>query len=470
MQHVYSSLRLDKQQGAVLVVMLVVMIVGTTTIVVSALNSWALKLEQLKKNSEVLAQAKEALIGYAVSVRIDFNSCLVAGNNCKRLGDLPCPDRDGDGVAENSCGDAGGSVQTYRLGRLPWKTLGLPNLRDSSGEQLWYSVSNSFKNNTRTACTSPGLVGCLNSDTHGTITIRDASGNIVNDGNTMSGAIAVVIAPGSVITRQGETTLQDRSAGGMNTSTNYLDTATIGAITEDNADFTDSNSTNGFIQGPIKDASGNIIVNDQILIVSQDNIMQPIQKRVAAEVRQCLNGYASAVQNRGRYPWASRVRPTSSPSYGDRTDYVFGRVPDTPFNDTSEDSGYQMLDVWTADCNINPVSGWWLDWKELVFYGLADAYKPISPISTPAANACDTVGACLKVTPPSAVSNKRFVVIVAGKVVPGQVRVIDTDKGTFSNYLELPNPNPVYTGIPPTPTSFTQAVPSTSFNDTVVFQ
>jgi hypothetical protein len=473
-----KPLRIDptiatKQRGAVLMVMLVIMIVGTAAFLVSALNSWSLKIEHERKNSEVLAQARDALIGYAASVQVDFSVCGMSGNNCARIGDLPCPDKTGNGIAANSCGDAGGSNQGLRLGRLPWKTLGLPDLRDASGEQLWYAVSNNYKEKNRTVCTSPGLAGCLNSDTQGTITVRGTDGSVINDGSTMSGVVAVVIAPGSVLTRQDGTTLQDRSPGGMNLSTNYLDIATIGTITEDNADFIDGDSTNGFIQGQVKDANGNVIVNDQILTITQDSIMQPVQKRVAAEVKQCLIGYAKVPQNKGRYPWASTVSSLSPPSYADKADYVFGRIPDIPFIDTKTKSGNAMTDVWTAECNINPVSGWWLNWKEMVFYGLADAYKPVDPITTPALNACNPAGACLKVSPPSAQANKQFAIIVAGKRMPGQLRSNDTQKGTFSNYLEAPNPTPAYTGIPgipPIPTNFSQSFPSATFNDTVVFQ
>ncbi len=421
-----------------------------------------MRIAKEKKNFEVLAQARDALIGYAVSVSLSGSA---------RPGDLPCPDTDNDGIQETSCGNASGSTgQTSRIGRLPWKTLGLPDLRDSSGERLWYAVSNNFKYNTRTTCTSSGQTSCLNSDSTGTITLHNSDGSVTNDGNSTSGVVAVIIAPGSVLTRQGSGSAQDRSSGGSNTATNYLDIATVNGVTEDNANFIDKSSTNGFIQGPIKDSNGFVILNDQILAITQDSIMQAIQKRVAAEVKMCLTEYASKPQNNGRYPWASRVRPTSAPSYNDRTDYLFGRLSDTTFDSTKSDSGSVMDDSWSGNCNINSGSGWWLNWKEMVFYGLADAYKPVDPPTTPAVNACDTAGNCLTVNPPSATGNKKFVVIVAGKKLSGQSRSNDTEKGTLSNYLEAPNPIPVYTGSPPNPTSFSQATPTTTFNDTVVFQ
>lgn len=444
--------------------MLVIMVLGSAAFLVSSLKPSVLRLAQNQKNAEVLAQARDALIGYAATVSLSGSA---------RPGDLPCPDTNNDGIQEVSCGNASGSTgQTLRLGRLPWKTLGLPELRDSSGELLWYAVSNKFKYNTRTVCTDPpSASGCLNSDTNGTITLRSSDGSVVNDGGSTSGAVAIVIAPGSVLTRQGSASAQDRSSSGLNTATNYLDVATVGGITEDNANFVDGSSSNGFINGPIYDANGLAFVNDQILAVTQDSIMQAIEKRVAAEVKMCLTEYAKKAQNVGRYPWASRVRPTSAPSYDDRTGYLFGRVPDTTFDTTLVDSWWTMDTSWTGNCNIISGSGWWRNWKELVFYGLADAYKPVAFPSTPAANACDTAGACLSVNPPSATGNKQIVVIVAGRALPGQSRIYnnDVDRGTLSNYLESPNPTPVYPGYAPNPTAFSQGARSATFNDTVVF-
>jgi hypothetical protein len=434
-----------KQRGAALMVMLVIMIMGAAIFLVSSLNSSALQIKRDEITAASLAQAKDALIGYAASVD------LTSG----RPGDLPCPDTNNTGVAGTSCGNASGSTgQSQRLGRLPWKTLGLPDLRDGSGERLWYAVSNNFKNNTRTSL--------LNSDTVGTISVFAPDGTRLNDGSGNTGAVAVIIAPGDVLTRTDKTTPQDRSSAGVNTASNYLEVATVGGNTEDNASFTDGSSTNGFIQGRIKDNNGNTIVNDQLLVISQDNIMQVIQKRVAGEVKQCLNEYA--LQNNGRYPWAARVS-TFSVSYNDTSNQLFGRVPDTSFDSTYNDSHGLMDDHWVGNCNIISLSGWWLNWKEMVFYGLADAYKPASiwqwwsGWTWPPSPVCPT---CLAVYPPSATADKQFVVLVAGKMLSVQVRSSPTNKGTLSNYLKGVNAN----GASP----FAQGQPSTTFNDTAVFQ
>ncbi|HSN20089.1 MAG TPA: hypothetical protein VLS49_05395, partial [Usitatibacter sp.] len=73
-----------------------------------------------RATERALARAREALVAYAAGRPV---------NATVGPGYLPCPDLDGDGWAEATCGSQdGASGQEQRLGRLPWKTLGLPRL------------------------------------------------------------------------------------------------------------------------------------------------------------------------------------------------------------------------------------------------------------------------------------------------------------------------------------------------------
>lgn len=473
-----ARLRPHRQRGAALMVMLVIMIVGSAVFLVRSLNRSGLQIESDKKTSEALVQAKEALIGYAASVTL---------TGSKRPGDLPCPDMDNDGIQETSCGNASGTTgQAQRLGRLPWKTLGLPDLRDGSGERLWYAVSNNFKYNTRTTCTNSNLAGCLNSDTPGTITVFASSGALLNNGGAGTGAVAVIIAPGDALQRQGATSPQSRSCvAGVDCDTaekctatpptltpkcdpaNYLDNAT----TDDNANFVDGSPTNGFIQGRIKDGNGGIIVNDQLLVVTQDNIMQPIQKRVAAEVKNCLAEYAAMPENQGLppnhgyYPWAA-LRTAGPPVvYNDSDRQEFGHIPDVPFEKTCEDTGGDncdstqsggMRNMWGATCTLAN-SNWWVNWKEMVLYGFAHRLRPHDMTHS---HTCSN-STCLVVNPPSAAADKEFVIIVAGKKTGTQMRSSNTDKSNYVNYLEGQNID----GLTP----FEKSPLSATFNDWVIF-
>ncbi len=458
----------SKQQGFALIVFLALLTTAAAAITVKAINNGNNQITRDQITAAALAQAKEALIGYAASV--DLSSTT------RRPGDLPCPDTNNDGFTETECGSGAGSHQEKRLGRLPWKTLGLPDLRDGSGERLWYAVSNNFKYNTRTACTSAGQAGCLNSDTVGTISVFSPDITPINDGGGSTGAVAIIIAPGNALTRQDsvaqtrgctsgvdcDVTDKDKCITASPTTVpkcnplNYLDNARG----KDNATFTDGSSTVGFIQGIIKDGSGNVILNDQLLVVSQEDIMRPIQKRVAGEVKNCLNDYAA--HNFNRYPWAAPITDLGS-TYQDISGTIFGRIPDR-LDKTKNDSNDLMSYQWGIICKTHIAftpRAWWINWKDIVFYGLANAYKPVNPPTTP--TSCPT---CITVNPPSSTADKKFIVIVAGRTLatttPPQVRNSSTDKRTLSNYLEDANK----IGASP----FTQGSASSNFNDLVVFQ
>lgn len=441
-------------------IMLVILTMGGTALLLNSLNNATPQLARARVTADALAQAKEALIGYATSVAL-------TGSN--RPGDLPCPDMNNDGVTDSPCGNAAGTTgQSLRLGRLPWKTLGLPDLRDGSGERLWYAVSNNFKEHWNTA--TP-----LNSDTMGTISVFSPEGVLINDGGGSTGAVAVIIAPGDVLTRQDATSPQNRSCTlGVNcdvqekcTTTpatltpkcdpkNYLDIPTAGVNLKDNDKFADGSSTDGFIQGRIQDANEQILLNDQILVITQDNMMQAIQKLVAGAVGDCLDQYASI--NNGRYPWAA---PLNDFTYFDQSNLLFGRIPDDMSR--SRTDSVSMTNQWPLDCSTHTAftaNSWWTQWRELVFYGLADAYKPINPPST--ASTCTPPGACLSVNPPSPDSTKKYVVIVAGKMTGTQVRTSVSDKSNLNNYLEAPNNGGA--------TTFSKIAPSATFNDNVIYQ
>jgi hypothetical protein len=455
------------QQGAAALIMMIIVVVGASYYFLGALNRASSQVERDRITVAALAQAKEALIGYAASVTVTASSGL-CGANCPRPGDLPCPDTNNDGEAESSCGNAAGTTgQEKRLGRLPWKTLGLPDLRDGYGERLWYAVSNNFKNNFR----APQL----NSDTFGTITVRSSTGTMLNNGTDSSATIAVILSSGSVLMRQ-DARQQDRSCsrGGVPdpvcqasevcttpnptttakcNPTNYLD---ILKDIEDNADFADGN-TNGFINGEVLDANRNPIVNDKLITVAYGDLMPLLEKRVAGEALSCLTEYATRPQNQGHYPWAATLDTSVPPDYNDDSGALFGRLPDAPFINTRADSGDGMDNNWTGTCNINPASGWWPNWKEMVFYAVANACKPM------AAAGCS--GTFLTVTPPPSAPDPQVVVIVAGRrlagVAGGQPRGTSAEKGTTANYLEGNNQS----GI-----AFQQGKATSTFNDSLGYR
>ncbi len=435
------------QRGVVILLLLAILVIGATVYLVTVASNLTVRQQAGNRTQMALAQAKRALIAYAVQTKVTFNGAA-------RPGDLPCPDLDNDGDAEvTSCGNAAGSNQARRLGRLPWRTLGLPDLRDGYGERLWYAVSNRYKRVTRTAQ--------LNSDTYGTIAVRGSDGSVVHNATDATAAIAVIIAPGPVLTRQGSTNPQDHSCTegvDCNTKrectvssaplcdpTNYLDVVTG---VEDNAAFVDAGAGNdGFITGPIRDDNGDIIVNDEIVVVTYQDLMPEIERRVAQEVAYCLREYAA--NNSGHYPWAA---PVSDLSYADAANTLFGRLPATPF-DRTKATNSALSTSWGGECNVNTGAGWFANngWQNLTFYVLADGYSPASP--TPSCGTCLTA---------NSFPNRQAVVILAGQAlgVAGQSdRAAHQDDANM--YLEGAN---VLGG-----SAFEEKTLSTTFNDRVVF-
>lgn len=499
----------QKQNGFVLLVIVLLALGIVGVLLVTRINTGAAQIARNQSTDEVLKLASDALVAYA-SGR-DFSA------STPKPGSLPCPDLNDDGLAEASCGSAsGGTQQQNRIGRLPWKTLGLSDLRDASGERLWYVVSSQFK--TATAASVPANRQPLGL---GTITLRNSAGVVIHNGalddpylGDPGGAVALVIAPGDAIIRQGAMAMQDRSCSGGSCSAtgvctsspatltakcnpvNYLDVA----LGEDNADFVDNNTTrtgngNGFIQGPIT-ISGSLVVNDRIVAITQDQIMGAMQKRIAMEAMSCLRGYAtttSPLSNRGRYPWPAPVcrQASSINNWSDHNSVSFGRIPDTTFDTTDDNS---MASSWgttgTFECNLAS-SAWWGDWKMHVFYAVADAYKP-----APTGNGgpCTTSSSCLQVQDKDGnivSSGKQVAVIVAGRplntTTPAQVRGGDND-GYAANYLEgsnkslegLINSTPPCGALAPAPVStacsplsscnrITSSTRQTGFNDVVVY-
>lgn len=208
---------------------------------------------------QVLAQAKQALLAYATQT-LGTTQCQL---NCPRPGDLPCPDMNNDGVAESSCATA-----VSRLGRLPWRTLGTGDLRDASGERLWYALSNRYKNNPR--------VLPLNVDSAGEITLRQL-GTTTYDATQGQGVVALVIAPMSVILRE-DGFQQTRDAEQLNQANAFLDSLQG----EDNAQFADA-TLNGFISAP-----ANAQFNDALLPITASEMHMVMQSLVLAQIKQAL--------------------------------------------------------------------------------------------------------------------------------------------------------------------------------------
>jgi type II secretory pathway pseudopilin PulG len=115
---------MNSERGAAALLLIALVAVITAATIVSALPL-AEPSERELATQRTLAQAAQALAGYARARRCVAGSGAVAAH-------LPCPDLGG---AEGNAAPACASVAR---GRLPWRTLGVEPLRDAAGECLWY--------------------------------------------------------------------------------------------------------------------------------------------------------------------------------------------------------------------------------------------------------------------------------------------------------------------------------------------
>lgn len=400
-----------KQKGMVLLMMLLIFTLIASIYVLKSLDSTGINNERAEKTQKVLAEAKIALLSFA-SNRPEQAGC---GNNCPRPGDLPCPDTNNDGFAELSCGNAAGTTgQANRLGRLPWRSLGISDLRDGYSERLWYAVSSRYKNNSR--------FRPLNSDTAATITLRNSTGNIIFNGTTTTGLAAVVISPGSAFTRA-DAIVQVRNGANQNLAVNYLDVA----LGEDSQNFVDGN-VNGFISGPVRDAIGNLIVNDRVLAITRADMNNMMEKRVLAEVRNALTAA-------GTYPDPASFADVTclgntlinAPNCTENAAMSGGRIPANPgaaWNATSILRGENSNNWFQLNA-----------WREQIYYAVSSACVPLPapPVS------CLTLNNALTLP----VDGKPLVLIASGVALAGQVRVTNANKTQEINYLEGENLMPL---------------------------
>lgn len=412
-----------RQRGAALMIMIVILVTGVASALIGALSTTALNTARQGTAADELARAREALVSYAITYG-DTHASKVHGY-------LPCPDPDGTaGANGEGSSETCGNKDVSTIGRLPWKTLGLPSLRDGNGECLWYAVAGTYKNNPMT--------DMMNWDTPGLFEILDASGaTIAQD------VVAVVFAPGTVLGSQNRA--PDGTApicGGNYTASNYLDsdgTLNNGAV---------STSANAITQFRLTSSAQ---INDRLIYITRQDIWNAMLKRndfmttLAAMTRktaECIADYGrrnSGGSGDKRLPWSGRLlSPTTDyrtdSNYDDEDGRMAGRLPyrvNTSDGDTSNQisSPYYQLASGSSCLGGSTWATyypWWTNWKDHLFYALADDFKPVWWSSS-------SCGTCLKV---NSSGNYAAVVMFAGRPLADQSRTTVSDRLDFSNYLE----------------------------------
>jgi hypothetical protein len=258
-----------RQCGYGVLIALVILVLGSLFGLTKGLSQATAQTKHDDHDQAVLRQAREALVAWA--------ALRPTGP-----GHLPCPDLDNDGDSEGAaCGTA-----STRIGRLPWKTLQLPDLRDATGERLWYAVSRCFLERpigTELAVCPNGYR--VNSDLRGALTVTGLA--------PQNEVIAIIFAPGTALGGQ------NRSAGGTNIAANYLEGENGDAANDIFAALTTCVAA---------DCAGGPF-NDKLLVVRAIDLFPVVEnmvaKRLETEVAPMLRFY--------RDRWVALGAPASFP-------------------------------------------------------------------------------------------------------------------------------------------------------------
>lgn len=279
------------QRGAAFIVMLVILILGVAAVMVNSLSSAGARIERDVKTTEVLAQARDALISDA-SVNSDYGP-----------GNMYCPDTNDNGES-----DAGGTDDCPQyIGRLPWKTLGLPDLRDASGERLWYTLSRNVR---RYDSVRP-----LNSDTAGTYTASTLS---VTGSSSESNLLAIVFSPGDNVSGQRRS---DNTAACTTTGTSIKENRCAANYLEgSNDDLSDDTTQNLNYQN----ANTAALLNDRLVTITRDQLMERTEKRVGGEIGNILENYYSAW---GAFPFPAAFADPSTSTFTGQVGNYEGLLP-----------------------------------------------------------------------------------------------------------------------------------------------
>ncbi len=474
-----------RQRGAALLILLSLLSVAIAYAVVAGLNRSAGDIARARdlKTYAALAQAKAAMIAYAVTYKDTHDK--PASNSYTVPGYLPCPDLGTSAYEGQAASTCGGSLVSV-MGRLPWRTLGLDTLKDSSGECLWYAVSGTYKNYLNAVSGSTTTSNMMNWDNNGQFNVMDTDGVTILTGSTDdTNAVAVIFAPGAALAGQDRTPAAGTTnCGGNYSAAAYLETA--GGINNSVVSGT-ALAPSSFIAGTASNT-----FNDKLVYITRADIWNAIKKRADFNnyLRAMTRLAAECVANYGnhngggdaRLPWPSNVSlsGTSVPTYAvnaqydDAANLMAGRLSFNVNNSATSTNNdlphgtpsYIFSDLFNSYCNSDsaPYSAdqqvWYDHWKDQLFYAVANDFKPSAAWSWWSQWFC---GTCLKINNDG--NNYAAVVMLAGEKLAGQARNTAADRGSIANYLEGRNlttyPNSAGNS------NYQAAVASTGFNDVV---
>lgn len=446
---------MQKQDGLALLILVITIALTLSAVYFSSISVSEIKVNNIEQTRAVLKQAKQALINYAIT--------HAYGNGSGDLGEhgyLPCPDRNGaigvEGDQDANCSNRFKNVSGY----LPWRTLGIPALKDASGSCLWYAVSGNYK--------SEPSSKLVNEDTEGAFQIA---------GTGLSNVVAVVFAPGAALSGQARNFDVNTYCGGDHINiAAYLegDGVTNNAAIIDIEDGVDT-----FIHASLTSAESHlspVLYNDHLITITREEIWGAMAAyrtelndrltEVTESLAACLLEYLNHPDNTNhKLPWPAafdlngndfRVNDDYSDDLNAATGYA-GRFPlhiddteaalatavknsylDTDIVGDPGDTICSATNIFISaltTIDLTDETGehrnLLYNWKDHFFYALSKDY------ALPDIGISSCAGDCVSI----AGTNYAAIIFFSGAPLgPGQPRsVVPGDKINIFNYLENNN-------------------------------
>lgn len=442
------------QRGAALLIFMILMVTAALTYVVTSLTPEMIEARRAQKTQQALAQAREALIGYALQYRerqAAQDPDASGDDDAAMYGFLPMPDVGTDRLhptQQNPACNAEGCAMDFVngafpaqnetvVGRLPWRTLGIPPLRDGDGECLWYAVSAGHKSLGINPATK------MNWDTPGQLDeIVVAAGALSAKGlQNHDRPVAMIFSPGAVLAGRSVTAASVTECGGNYVAAEYLEGMGLSPA------FATANGTSGDTSAQPKPFSiagklysgSTLLANDRGIAITSDMLFGAIRqnRHFRSDIREMLRRMAKC--------WSrnlASLSPVAINDYAAPADKIAGRMPAAPAscNDSPD----------TAYGSDQDPKGYFAHYDEMIFIA-----RPEPASGTFSVNGDATC---------------KGVVLFSGPRVAGKKRIDANDKKTLSNYLEgdnlqsLLNPGVTFTGD----SADTEAAPRTDGTDIAV--
>jgi hypothetical protein len=237
-----------------------------------------------------LQSAKQALLAYVArqAARSTENS----------PGRLPCPEHPSIAGTANA-GQAAPIVglpstsPCSGIGRLPWETLGVDQIRDGYGEPLWYIVPTG----TWTLTTS-GTTLTINPGVAGELTVDGAA----------NAAVALIVAPGAPLNTLGEPAAPPAGCARVNQNVAGRNTAPLAA-----ANFLECANSAVTTPGAYASVTTSPWSNDRVITITAAEVMDavagPVADRLQRQVAPAMYDYYNSTSLTS---WGQRFFPNAS--------------------------------------------------------------------------------------------------------------------------------------------------------------